>query len=46
MIRKLTQEEINDVKELYKDINHLQEKDIAEKRIVLSKLPKDKTTWY
>lgn len=46
MSRKLTQEEINDIKELYKDINHLQEKDIDEKRIILSKLAKDKITWY
>ena len=46
MSRKLTQEEIDDIKELYKDINYLQKKDINEKRIVLSKLPKDKTTWY
>lgn len=46
MNRKLMQEELNDIKELYKNIMYLQEKDIAEKRIVLTKLPKDKTRWY
>jgi len=46
MRRKLTQEEIDDIKELYKNINYLQEKDIDEKKIVLSKLPKDRITWY
>lgn len=46
MDKKLSQEEIDDIKELYKDINHIQTKDIDEKRIVLSKLPKDKTIWY
>ena len=46
MNRKLTQEELNDIKELYMSIRHLQEKDINEKRVVLQKLPKDKITWY
>ena len=45
MIRKLTEEEIDDIKELYKNIMYLQEKDIDEKRIVLTKLPKDKIRW-
>lgn len=44
--KKLTNEEINDIRELYKSIRHLQEDDINKGRIVLSKLPKDKTTWY
>ena len=46
MDRKLTQEEINDIKELYKSIRYHQEKDIDEGRVVLRKLPKDKVTWY
>ena len=32
--------------ELYKNIMYLQEKDIDQKRIVLTKLPKDKVRWY
>ena len=46
MNRKLTSEEIDDIKELYKSIRYLQERDIDEKRIVLTKLPKDKVVWY
>lgn len=46
MSRKLTQEEIDDIKELYKSIKHLQERDIDEKRVVLTRLPKDKVVWY
>ena len=46
MSRKLTQEELNDIKDLYKSIRYLQERDIEEKRVVLTKLPKDKITWY
>lgn len=46
MSRKLTKEEINDIKKLYKDILYLQEKDIKEKKVVLTKLPKDKIRWY
>lgn len=46
MNRKLTMEELNDIRELYKSIRYLQEKDIDEKRVVLTKLPKDKITWY
>ena len=46
MSRKLTQEEINDIKELYKNIMYLQEKDINERRVILTKLPKDKIRWY
>ena len=46
MRRKLTEEEINDIRKLYKSIRYLQEKDIDEKRIVLTKLPKDKVIWY
>lgn len=46
MSRKLTQEELDDIKELYKSIKYLQEKDIDEKRMVLSKLPKDKIIWH
>ena len=46
MNKRLTQEELNDIKELYMSIRHLQEKDINEKRVVLQKLPKDKITWY
>ena len=45
MNRRLTQEELDDIKELYKSIRHLQERDIDEKRVVLRKLPKDKITW-
>lgn len=44
--RKLNEEEIKDIKNLYKSIMYLQEKDVDEKRIVLSKLPKDKVVWY
>lgn len=46
MNRNLTKEELNDIKELYKSIRYLQEKDINEKRVVLTKLPKDKVVWY
>ena len=46
MSKKLTKEELNDVKELYKSIVYLQEKDINEKKVVLTKLPKDKVIWY
>ena len=46
MSRKLTQEEIDDTKALYKNIMYLQEKDIDKKRIVLTKLPKHKIRWY
>ena len=46
MNRRLTQEELNDIKELYRSIRHLQEKDIDEKKVVLTKLPKDKIRWY
>ena len=46
MNKKLTQEELNDIKELYKNIRYYQEKDIDEKRVILKKLPKDKITWY
>ena len=46
MSRKLTQEEIDDIKELYKSIKHLQERDIDEKRVVLTRLPKDKVIWH
>ena len=46
MKRQLNQEEINDIKRLYQDIKYLQEKDIDQKRIVLTKLPKDKVRWY
>ena len=45
MSRKLTQKEIDDTKALYKNIMYLQEKDIDEKRVVLTKLPKDKIRW-
>ena len=45
MSRKLKQEEIDDIKELYKNVMYLQEKDIDKKRIVLTKLPKDKIRW-
>lgn len=46
MNRELTQEEINDIKKLYLSIKYLQERDIEEKRVVLTKLPKDKVRWY
>jgi len=46
MSRKLTEEEIDDIRNLYKSIKYLQERDIDEKRVVLTKLPKDKITWY
>ena len=46
MNKRLTKEELNDIKELYKSIIYLQEKDINEKRVILQKLPKDKITWY
>ena len=46
MNRKLTNEELNDIKEFYKGIKYLQEKDIDEERVVLQKLPKDKVIWY
>jgi len=46
MDRKLSQEEINDIKELYINIKRFQERDIEEKRVVLTKLPKDKVIWY
>ena len=46
MDRKLTEEEINDIKKLYLSIKYLQERDIEEKRVVLTKLPKDKVRWY
>jgi len=46
MSRKLTEEEINDIRKLYKSIRYLQERDINEKRVVLTKLPKDKVIWY
>lgn len=46
MNRELTQEELEDIKKLYKSIKHLQEKDVEEKRVVLTKLPKDKVRWY
>ena len=46
MNRKLTIEEINDIKNLYTSIRYLQERDIDEERVVLQKLQKDKITWY
>lgn len=46
MNRKLSLEELNDARDLYKSIRYLQEKDIDEDRVVLQKLPKDKVTWY
>ena len=46
MNKKLSLEELNDVRDLYKSIRYLQEKDIDEDRVVLQKLPKDKVTWY
>lgn len=46
MDKKLTQEELDDIKEFYKNIKYLQEKDIIEKRVVINKLPKDRVTWY
>ena len=46
MNKKLTQEEINDIKELYLSIKYLQERDIEEKKVVLTKLPKDKVRWH
>lgn len=46
MSKKLNEEETKDIKNLYKSIMYLQEKDVDEKRIVLSKLPKDKVVWY
>jgi len=46
MNRKLTQEELKDIKKLYMSIKHLQEKDIDEQKVVLTKLPKDKIRWY
>jgi len=46
MNKKLSKEEINDIKELYINIKRFQERDIEEKRVVLTKLPKDKVIWY
>lgn len=46
MNRKLTIEEIDDIKNLYTSVRYLQERDIDEERIVLERLPKDKVTWY
>ena len=46
MDRKLTIEELEDIKNLYKSISYLQEKDIDENRVVLSKLLKDRVIWY
>ena len=46
MNKNLSDEEIKDIKEFYKSIRYLQEKDIDEERVVLQKLPKDKITWY
>lgn len=46
MDKKLNQEELNDIKELYLSIKYLQERDIEEKKVVLTKLPKDKVRWY
>ncbi len=46
MNRKLTSEELDDIKKFYKNIRYLQEKDIDEDRVILQKLPKDKITWY
>lgn len=46
MSKKLTIEELEDIKRLYKSIRYFQEKDIDENRVILQKLPKDKITWY
>ena len=46
MSKKLTKEELNDVKKLYKSVMYLQEKDINEKKVVLTRLSKDKVIWY
>ena len=46
MDRELTKEEIKDIKKFYLSIRYLQERDIEEEKVVLTKLPKDKITWY
>lgn len=46
MDRELTKEEIEDIKKFYTSIRYLQERDIEEEKVVLTKLPKDKITWY
>lgn len=46
MNRKLTEKEIDDIRKLYKSIRYLQERDIEEKKVVLTKLPKGKVIWY
>lgn len=46
MNRELTKEEIEDIKKFYTSIRYLQERDIEEEKVVLTKLPKDKITWY
>lgn len=46
MDRELTKEEIEDIKKFYASIRYLQERDIEEEKVVLTKLPKDKITWY
>lgn len=46
MNRKLTKSELEDIRNLYRNIRYLQEIDIVGNKIVLNKLPKDKITWY
>lgn len=46
MDRELTKEEIEDIKKFYTSIRYLQERDIEKEKVVLTKLPKDKITWY
>ena len=46
MDRKLTLEEIEDIKRLYLELQMHQIEDINKNRVVLSKLPKDKITWH
>ena len=46
MNRKLTNDEINDIKDLYTSIRYLQERDIDEEKVVLQRLPKDRVIWY
>ena len=46
MDRELTKEEIEDIKRLYLGLQKHQIEDINKKRVVLSKLPKDKITWH
>lgn len=46
MNRKLSKSELEDIRNLYRNIRYLQEIDIIGDRIVLGKMPKDKITWY